>query len=686
MTPRLRQCLAACALCAFTLLAYSDSFQSGFPLDNRILVLQDGRVHQATAKNLALIVNHTYSWPTVEAGLYRPLTTLSYLLNYAILGNAQHPAGYHWFNLLLHMGNVLLVFALARRLMEDFWPSFLIAALWAVHPVLTESVTNIIGRADLLAGMATIGGLLMYLRSQETTGWQRLAWLAGLTAATTAGVFSKESGVAVAGIIALYELTWWNAKRWRGFLYGCLAMTPAFLALWWMRSRVLAASAQAVFPFVDNPILGAGFWIGRLTALKVLAKYLALLAWPRTLSAEYSYPQIPLADGRATDWIAWFVVAAVVTVVAFSRRRNKTVFFAAGFAFITLLPASNLILPVGTIMAERFLYLPAVGFAICLTLALYGVARRFRWGAWAPLATGLIIATAFAARTWARNPDWRDDLAFWSAAVQTSPRSFKTHLGLAQELMHASWLDGGRILSEDEQSMALLDSLPDTLNSPAVYVWAGSHYVAVGDKLRQPGPGGKPIATPESTAKYERAKSLLLRAMTILRTQQKADRAKRFGLLGDHTSINADTDLSARLMLSETDQRLGDFEESLRLAREAREVEPMRSVAYDRLHDILQAMGRPEEAMAALMEGILLSSNPVLNRKLLADYADRPDESKCAISFAQAAPQIDPSCGVVRKLACSVSDDAVRLALLGGGPDTANSLRKGLAAKYGCAR
>ena len=115
-------------------------------LDNRHFILEDSRIRLATPENLALILNHSLWWPRIESGLYRPVVTLSLLFNYAILGNADHPAGYHWLNLFFHAINVLLVFALARRLMRDLRPAFLVAALWAVHPVLTESVTNIVGR------------------------------------------------------------------------------------------------------------------------------------------------------------------------------------------------------------------------------------------------------------------------------------------------------------------------------------------------------------------------------------------------------------------------------------------------------------------------------------------------------------------------------------------------------------
>ena len=170
---RRRRLLVAIGLCAAALLAYANSFGAGFALDNKALILEDPRVRQATPQNLDLILQHTYWWPHGEAGLYRPITTLSYLFNYAVLGNRDRPAGYHWLNFLLHAGNVLLVFFLVSRLIREFWPPVFAAALWAVHPVLTESVTNIAGRADLLAAAAVLGGFLLYLKSTESAGWRR---------------------------------------------------------------------------------------------------------------------------------------------------------------------------------------------------------------------------------------------------------------------------------------------------------------------------------------------------------------------------------------------------------------------------------------------------------------------------------------------------------------------------------
>src|SRR5579864_2745724 len=168
-TPWMKHVYVAAALLVIILGAYSNSFRSGFPLDNDPLILQDPRVHAATSENVSLIISHSAWWMPPEKGLYRPLTTLTYLFNYAVLGNTEQPAGYHYVNLLIHLANALLCYGLALIVLRKFWPSVFIAAVWAVHPVLTESVTNIIGRADMLAAFGVLTGLLAYIKSREST-------------------------------------------------------------------------------------------------------------------------------------------------------------------------------------------------------------------------------------------------------------------------------------------------------------------------------------------------------------------------------------------------------------------------------------------------------------------------------------------------------------------------------------
>ena len=391
-------------LCLLTQLVYSNSFRVPMILDAKGLLLQDPRIREATSENVALIFQHTYYWPLGEAGLYRPLTTLSYLFNYAILGDEDRPAGYHWVNLGLHMGNVLLVFALGRRLSGQLVPSALLAALWAVHPASTESVTNIIGRSDLLAAMATLGGFLMYVKSTQTAGPWRIFWLAGLAVVTLAGVHSKESAVMIIGVIALYELAW--PGRWSDLLFGLTAAGVPIVGMLLQRASVLAGSLPAEFPFTDNPIAYADFWTGRLTALRVLAHYLVQVVLPWRLSIDYSYSQIPLANGSAGDWIAVAATLLAGAGLVGLWLWNRTVFFLSGFALIVFLPMSNLLFPIGAIRADRFLYLPAAGLLGCVVAALYALGSRMRSPLVAPLLI-LAIPGGFAARTWARNGDWR---------------------------------------------------------------------------------------------------------------------------------------------------------------------------------------------------------------------------------------------------------------------------------------
>jgi hypothetical protein len=163
----------AAALCLLTLLAYSDSFTTGFTLDSSFIILRDPRVLKAAAANLRQILNQDYWWSNFHSGLYRPLTTATFLFNYAIPGNGQHAAGYHAVNILFHVINVWLLFLLASRFFGRAWPAFFAAALWAVHPIATEAVTNLVGRSDELAAMAILGGLIAlyavrtYLRNPD---------------------------------------------------------------------------------------------------------------------------------------------------------------------------------------------------------------------------------------------------------------------------------------------------------------------------------------------------------------------------------------------------------------------------------------------------------------------------------------------------------------------------------------
>src|ERR1017187_3146319 len=673
-SPARRHLWVGLGLCLLTLAVYSNSFGAGFVMDNRGLILQDARIRAATAENFDLIFGHTYWWPYGESGLFRPLTTLSYLFNYTILGNGEHPAGYHWINFLLHAGNVLLVYALAIRLASRRLAAWT-AALWAVHPVLTESVTNIVGRADLLAGMAVLGGLRLYLKRTESAGWRRWALLGALSAATAVGAFSKESAVTVVGVVVLYEAIWWKERRQAaGLVLGTLAMLIPIQAMVYQRAAALWNSAATTFPYYDNPIVGAGWvtgrltalkvmgnyvgllaWLGRrscdywwgqvgwaggraggwaagrLTALKVMGNYVGLLAWLARLSCDYSWAQIALAGGSAADWLAWMTLGAAMAAGVLLWRGSRAAVFLGGAAVLVFLPTSNLLFPIGTIMAERFLYLPAIVFAAGVVAAVGAAGKRVGATRWVPALLGLMVVTC-GARTWARNTDWHDDLSLGKAAVEASPGSFKAHNLLAYALDEADPSHGNidRVIEEADKGLAVLAALPDARNNANSYLRAGSFCAERGERLRQRDAAG-------SDAAYRRALELLLRCRAIATAQAAgAMDPARFGVL--------------LLRISEVHRRLGNGEQALEAALEGRRIEPGNAEIHRQIAAILLEQGRPDEGGVALMEGVMLTTDAGLRNELRL-YQSGLDRSGCATMAVPGNTALNPAGERVSKAA-----------------------------------
>ena len=475
-TQRQAQLIAALWLAA--LLAYSNSFKAGLLLDSRGLILEDARV---TSGDVRRILTEEYWSKATNSGLYRPITKLTYLFNHAIGG--REPAGYHWVNFLIHGVNLTLAFYLGLVLFEEPWLAFAFAALWSLHPLLTESVTNVVGRADLLAGFAVLAGLLCHIRSRE----RRWPWLAALAVAAAIGFFSKESAVVLVAAMALYDYTY-RKPNWPA--YACVAVPLATFA--WARANVLHSMVTAGIPFTDNPLAAADFWSVRLTAFKVIGKYLLLLIWPAQLSCDYSYDEVPIAGWGDFGALLSLLACAGAIAVALRERRRRPLFFCIAFFFATLLPASNLVIPIGSIMAERFLYLPALGFAGC---GVYLLRAPSRWTRGALAAICVLLAF----RTYARNDDWRDERSLWASAVLAAPGSYKTHMAAAGGLPLAA------AQAELERSLAILDSLPDARNVPIAYINAGGLYRDIGD-----------AAPPANRAAwYRKSLDTLLRAQRI---------------------------------------------------------------------------------------------------------------------------------------------------------------------------
>src|SRR5207249_386801 len=151
MTARIRQAWPILALGALVLAAYANSFGTGLVFDSQAIILQDPRVRSTTWEGVRHIFSEHYWWPNATSDLFRPLTTLSYWFNYVVLGNEARPFGYHLINFGLHLANVILLWRLALRITGGATIAWLAAAIFAVHPLGVEAITNLVGRADLFA-------------------------------------------------------------------------------------------------------------------------------------------------------------------------------------------------------------------------------------------------------------------------------------------------------------------------------------------------------------------------------------------------------------------------------------------------------------------------------------------------------------------------------------------------------
>ncbi|MGA2771732.1 MAG: DUF1736 domain-containing protein [Bryobacteraceae bacterium] len=646
----IRHALAILGLWAFALLAYSNSFRAGLSLDNAWVIQEDSRIQAATSENARLILTQDYSYKNSSSGLYRPLTTFSYLLNYTILGGGSHPAGYHWVNFALHAVNILLVYWLGLLLFQEMGPAWALAAVWALHPILTESVTNIVGRADLLAGFGVLAGLLCHAKNAAASGRRKLAWLAALMLAATIGMFSKESAVVLLAAMVIFDFTFGTGgarARWAGYVAVAL---PVALFLY-VRSRVFAGLAAAPVPFTDNPLVGAGFWTARLTAVRVIGKYLWLLVWPRDLSCDYSYNQIPAADGFA----ALAVCAAAAAAAIFCYRRHKAVCFFIAFFFAALAPTSNLVILIGSIMAERFLYLPSVGFAGCLVWAIY---RRPRI---AP-AVLVLISAALAIRTYARNIDWLDDQSLWASAAKVCPASYKTRLHLATALVGPKGERIDRAIGEVDRSLAILDGLPDDRNVPQAYAVAGFMYIMQGDLLAA-----------NNKQWYQKALDVLLRGERVDRVSAEELRREN-QLRGVATSASGWYPLylalgDAYLRLSDPRQAMEAFEYG-RILRPAPEFFEDMSAAW-------RAMGDPQRAAITLIEGLIVDkSQTKLASELVALYR-QTDPGSCALS-------LDPACPLVHDQVCTAFRNVKRLYMRMGQEPLAAGIGRRAVSEAGC--
>jgi len=402
---------------------YLPTVRYGFVQDDRAIIVSNPAAHSIGA---ALAAFDDPYWPRATgAGLYRPVTILSYAVDWTVSGG--RPGWVHVMNALWHgLATVLLVTLLARWL-----PTLGAAAaglVFAWHPVHVEAVASLVGRAELLAAVGILGAVLAARRRQ---------WAIAVLGAALA-MFSKEHGV-IAGVVILLDKWLHNSDEPRypsAFWISLAIVTIGFLAAWLAVGWVGENDAAAVF-------YGRGTW-GRLAiALPAALRAAILLIWPASLSVDYGPQVLPDRVGISSAAVLGFVViVGVATLALRCRRRAPAISFAAGIAALSYLPTANLFFSSGVILAERNLYVAAI-----LPAAFVGWAAPWLAVRRGPLPAVLAVAIVAIGCGWrssARLPAWRDNRSQLLTLLADHPESYRAHGSAAAVLAGTGDTAGAR--------------------------------------------------------------------------------------------------------------------------------------------------------------------------------------------------------------------------------------------------
>jgi tetratricopeptide (TPR) repeat protein len=398
-------------LLAVTMAAYVPALRCGFVnIDDDVMLSNNPLVRSLSAENITAMLTRP------QAGMYHPLVTFSYAVEYHFFG--LNPVAFHATNILLHCLNAVLVFWLVCVLFSDGFAALVAALLFALHPVHVESVAWISERKDVLYAFFFLGSLIAYgyYRRSGTTGRYAVS-----VALFTMSLLAKPMALSLPVVILLVDLL----QGRRDFKKMAVEKVP-YLAL------ALAAGAVALGSHYahSQAVAGAAFSLphNALNAVFNLVFYVGKVMYPDRLAAFYPY-STKFPPGISPAHIAAVAVAVALAVaVAGLWKRSRCAAFGPLFFGVTVFPVLQFV-PVGQeIPADRYMYLPSLGLYMTFGLAAAWFYRSGRRRA--RIVTLLLIAAVtvmLASATRQQVRVWRDSLSLWTATISRYPEAFAAY-------------------------------------------------------------------------------------------------------------------------------------------------------------------------------------------------------------------------------------------------------------------
>jgi tetratricopeptide (TPR) repeat protein len=443
-------CFTPLGVGVLAFLLYLPTVGYDFTFDDGVIVERNPAVQEWGHWNLIFFSDY---WPGAQSALYRPLTILSFALERSIHGSS--PAGFHLLNVILHSFVSALVLLIAAELIGSGWAAVLAAALFAVHPIHTEVVSGVVGRAELLSSALALWAFWVYLRRMRG-GKAPLSTLAVVLLLFFLALCAKENVIVLPALLLLCELSRRGEQTRMGGLLK-FVRNPVFLgslvaaSLFLLLRTVVIGGFRASFypnpPFVENPLSGEPAFLRLLNAIINQAHGLRLHVFPQPLIADYSYQTLQIHSGWLTPGFLLMAVLSVLVLAVWALRGKSAgnLAFASSWYVLAILPASNILFTVGTIFGERLYYFPSVGFCLSAAVLWEMLADRYLQGWKVPqapsgrivLGVALAVLLAFGSLTWLRNPAWQNDLALFRDTVAKAPSNAKARLWLGDTLVRS---------------------------------------------------------------------------------------------------------------------------------------------------------------------------------------------------------------------------------------------------------
>ncbi len=438
-------------LALLVIIVYFNSLGNEFLSDDIAGIVQD--------KNMGNFFFYLFHW-TINSARY-----FFYCLVFKLFG--LNPTFFRLINIFFHLGNVWLIYALLS-LLGTYQLAFIVASLFAVHPLLSEAVVWVSGGAYAQYTFFVLLSFLFYLLARKD-GWKpKWYWLSVLS--FIPAVFTTEKAVVLSLLLFTFELSANKLKdNWKKLI-------PYFILTGIIALMVFSGGQlnQRISALQSSYYQEKGFYNPLTQIPTAIANYLWLMVWPDKLTLYHS--EMVFSNWQYALMMLVTLVYFGLTIYTFIKKQYRQYFFWLSFLFIGLSPMITP-LKVAWIVAERYVYLGSLGIFVMIGLGLQKITRLLKNKIYFYLIWGAILI-ALSVRTIVRNVDWKNQDNLWLAAARTSPSSPQNHNNLGD--LYSRHGNFEKAVQEFSAAIALLPNYGDAYHNLAnTYLQMGKVDLAV---------------------------------------------------------------------------------------------------------------------------------------------------------------------------------------------------------------